>query len=917
MAPIPPPDVELRILEAELAQLESRRAVLLARRAWLVDVLDAAGTSTGRASAPPPGPPPPPAGPPPASTTAPAPGSVGWGGASGRPDASPPRVQNVLLVLGGVLLTVAAIAFTVVSWGHLGIAGRSAVLGTITAATLAVPRSLLRRGLRATAEAVAGLGLALTVLDAYALHRVAFPATDGSGWSAAAAAALAAGWAGYGLRFPALRVPPVAALAAAQLPLPLWAVTAGAERPTLAAALLVTAVGDAVLALRRWPGPLPAWRRAWLLRGAAALASCGAWVCALPLTATLARQADTGYTALRAGGLLVLGAVPALAAAWRVSRPQWSVPAAFAGGVLVVAAASGPVRVLLPAAWGVPAVLGCAVVVTVAGLAFVPHGAAGLRRGLAAAGLAVLGVCVLRTVPLVAAAVLGPVDGVDTAWAGPRPGGRAVLDALLMDVRPGRGPWTARPAFHPGVAALVMALAAGVLGALASRLRAAGLRPVTPADAAAIAPHAAPAGKAGADGSGTVRARLRGLADRCLDGILPSGPAGSLSVAFACAALGLAWATLVLLPAACDLPYPTTLTVGVLSTAAGLAVVVRAQVPDVAAVGTPRPLPAPGPAVVRAAQVLALVSSGSVACLALAARPATLVVLSVLTVLCAVASAVPGDRAARYAVPTAVAALGYATALAVATGAALGLPAHRTALLVLVVPAVAALLATLLGRHPLTVPVECGGALAGVAALTLTVRHPGTLALVLGLCGVIAAGTAVRAERRHRATVSAMVLLVAAAWVRLALWDVTTPECYTLPVTVPALWAGAVRRRRDPSASSWLAYGPGLAATAVPSLATTWADPHWLRPLLLGVAALVVTLAGARLRLRAPLMLGGAVLAVDTLHELAPFVVQVAGVLPRWVPPALVGLLLLALGATYERRLRDVRRVRAALGRMR
>jgi UDP-N-acetylmuramyl tripeptide synthase len=44
--------------------------------------------------------------------------------------------------------------------------------------------------------------------------------------------------------------------------------------------------------------------------------------------------------------------------------------------------------------------------------------------------------------------------------------------------------------------------------------------------------------------------------------------------------------------------------------------------------------------------------------------------------------------------------------------------------------------------------------------------------------------------------------------------------------------------------------------------------------------------------------------------------VQVTGALPRWAPPALAGLLLLALGATYEQRIRDVRRVREVLGRM-
>ena len=39
--------------------------------------------------------------------------------------------------------------------------------------------------------------------------------------------------------------------------------------------------------------------------------------------------------------------------------------------------------------------------------------------------------------------------------------------------------------------------------------------------------------------------------------------------------------------------------------------------------------------------------------------------------------------------------------------------------------------------------------------------------------------------------------------------------------------------------------------------------------------------------------------------------------LPRWVPIAVIGLVLLAVGTTYEARPRDFGRLRAALGRMR
>ena len=44
---------------------------------------------------------------------------------------------------------------------------------------------------------------------------------------------------------------------------------------------------------------------------------------------------------------------------------------------------------------------------------------------------------------------------------------------------------------------------------------------------------------------------------------------------------------------------------------------------------------------------------------------------------------------------------------------------------------------------------------------------------------------------------------------------------------------------------------------------------------------------------------------------------QLAAMLPGWVPIAVIGLILFAVGATYEARLRDLGRIRAALGKMR
>jgi ABC-type sulfate transport system permease component len=59
-------------------------------------------------------------------------------------------------------------------------------------------------------------------------------------------------------------------------------------------------------------------------------------------------------------------------------------------------------------------------------------------------------------------------------------------------------------------------------------------------------------------------------------------------------------------------------------------------------------------------------------------------------------------------------------------------------------------------------------------------------------------------------------------------------------------------------------------------------------------------------------VVGGTVLALLAVREL----IDLWELLPRWLPLAVAGLILLILGATYEQRRRDVRRLRASLGRM-
>ncbi|WP_037837046.1 SCO7613 C-terminal domain-containing membrane protein [Streptomyces sp. NRRL F-5650] len=827
MTNLPPPAEELRLLDAELRQLDLRRAVLLRRREWLVHTL-----RTGAARPPGQGAGAMPWGDPP---------RAGAAGAAPRPETSASGVQNVLLVLGGLLLTVAAIAFTLVSWGHLGITGRALVLGALTVAALGAPVVLLRRGLRSTAEAVSALGTALTVLDSYALHEVAFTGVGGAGYTAAASAVLAGLWAAYGLLTaapalvgkaagdgsagagarPRLRHPLPLAVATAHLPLLLWALAAGAGPHTVTAVLLATAAGGTAVALRAAPVPV---------RVVAVTGALGTGVAGVLAAGWLCWNASDPGTAARAAALLAGAAAIALVSGRSVPHADAARGAALAAGLCLVAAAGGVLRVSVPGEWIVPGCLACAIALLAVDRTPLRRP---LRQGLVLASAAVQGVAVLWALPLVAGTLLGPVARSTRPWSG-RPG--SVREAVFSAV-----PW---PPYASTVPLVLAAVAAVLLVA----------------------------------GRNTARHRA----------------------AVAVVALGLGWAAVLVLPVVLRLPYEAGLVAQGTVVAAALGL----------AGWTGRAEQRPSPPALTAL-LLALVTSVGLAFLALASESATLGVLASLTVLFGVAGRRPG--LAPFTVP---AALGHATALACAAGASAGWPPQHTALLVLAVPAVAVLLTSRTGGSGTTVPAEAAGAAAGLLALALAVTDPPVLAVVLSLCGVLTAATALRPQRRPAGYVAAALFLLA-AWVRLTAWDVTTPEAYTLPVTGPTLVVGWLRRRRDPAASSWTAYGAALAVTLVPSLLAAWDDRHWLRPLLLGVAALVVTLTGARHRLQAPLVLGAGVLALVTLHELAPYLAQVVGALPRWVPPALAGLLLLVLGATYEQRLRDARRLRDALGRLR
>jgi hypothetical protein len=205
-----------------------------------------------------------------------------------------------------------------------------------------------------------------------------------------------------------------------------------------------------------------------------------------------------------------------------------------------------------------------------------------------------------------------------------------------------------------------------------------------------------------------------------------------------------------------------------------------------------------------------------------------------------------------------------------------------------------------------------GGGLVGVTAgsTTGTVGAWGQVAVQLAVAGV-AAGCYALVARRGLVAVAAVADLVVAVWIAVGGAGIETPEAYTLPaaagllvIAVPGLLAGA---------RSWAAEGAGLAVSLVPSALVVVADPTALRLVLVVAAAAGLTVLGTLRHRQAPFVLGASTLLLVTVGRLGPY----APLLPRWVTLGTAGLLLLVVGATYERRRQQAREAVAWVAQMR
>ncbi|MGY1769879.1 SCO7613 C-terminal domain-containing membrane protein [Blastococcus sp. SYSU D00813] len=304
--------------------------------------------------------------------------------------------------------------------------------------------------------------------------------------------------------------------------------------------------------------------------------------------------------------------------------------------------------------------------------------------------------------------------------------------------------------------------------------------------------------------------------------------------------------------------------------------------------------------------VLALTGAGA---LLAADRSAALAPLALAAAAPAVLTAVRLPALRPPAVGAALAAPAVAVLLAAVDG-----PLDRPAagLLLALTAAVAFAVASLRAGRPEEQVAAAAGAVVGVLAVgtAASTGALGQVAVQLAVVGAAAGGYGLVARSRV-VQAAAVAALVAACWSAVAGAGVEVVEAYTLPaaaglavLAVPALRSGA---------GSWSAEAPAVAVALVPSALAAVAEPSPLRWLLVVVAAALAASGGAFAHRQATFVLGAGSLAWVVLGRLAPY----APLLPRWITLGAVGVVLLVVGATYERRRQQAREAVAWVAQMR
>lgn len=289
------------------------------------------------------------------------------------------------------------------------------------------------------------------------------------------------------------------------------------------------------------------------------------------------------------------------------------------------------------------------------------------------------------------------------------------------------------------------------------------------------------------------------------------------------------------------------------------------------------------------------------------------VLTSALATVAATAAALIARRALALPGLAAVAAVFAVVFVGVAVRAA-GAAVPVVGFAVAIAAAVVALLGVFVLDRPSQVGValECACATTALAGIYLALGSTAWLAGALTALAAAAALAALHPGRRMLYGGAAGLLTLLAVWAWLINGEVTTVEAYTAPTAALMLAAGLQRWRSAPG-RSWLTLGPAVVLAIGPTLGLGLLNGDTLRLVLAALLCLAAVLAGAVLRLQAPLFLGSAGLVVLGIDEWGGYLVA----LPRWITLGAVGVVLMWVGATFEHRRRDWRRASDAIGHFR
>lgn len=748
--------------------------------------------------------------------------------------------QALLVGLGAFLLIVAGIVFAAVTWDRLGAAGQAAVLFVATAIAVAATLSAARAELTSTAEALSVVVAGFALIDVHAVRVAVTPEGDWQWVWSIGLVVLAAGLFALG-KAASLRSPPMIGLVAVQLPLVLLTSILDDPGPAVGSALVVTAAVDEIgvhsLGRSSWPWfPDPART---LLR----LLGAGTWICGVLITLPWAfgerASPDTEIDRWWGIAVLVIAAVSAAALARAgSSRDLLSVTAAGAATLSGLVTVLAVSNAVLDANDGLLLVANAApVVVLGASLLATRHAAAGVDARVRASQITA-GIWAILS-------LLG--------WFEPVAGSLIAPFWVLAE----NGWWNS----PPGVTTSDLAISTDLIGTAYDR----------PATAVVLA--------AVLIGTAALVATLMAFTPSN-EPIRRWGPrivvGAGCFVAVAVAAVR--W----------DVPITAPVAVYLLAAAA---LVLAAAWP-----GRPiLPLVALGS---LAPAVWAVAWAGSVDVL-------TIVALTVLTFvgIGAVVRGLAEDHRAWTLVATALTASALPTT---ALTAALGADSSDDTAWIAAVVAIAAAsgVAWVADRWvrwwstivDMTTAVVASCTLVGLAIA----GSPESFSVGLAIISITAAAHILRPSRRIIAAVIASAAALGVLWIQLWIADVRLVEAYSLPAAVLLGGAGWWQMRRDPTIGSWPALGPALLVAAVPSAFAAVVETGAVRPLAVLGVAVGVTVAGALLGLRAPLVVGSITTVIMAVDQLFP----AAARLPRWVGIGALGVLLLVIGATFERQRR-------------